>query len=179
MTQISFPSLATLTAALDPIQASPKTQGALKLIVIRPSHEQRHCPQSVRLSPEQGLEGDRWGHSRSKDPEMQVSLMNSRVLEQVAATPERMSWAGDNLIVDFDLGEENLQVGDRLGIGEALLEITAAPHLGCHKFKRRFGKDALTFVNDRQHQPLYLRGRFARVIQAGTVRVGDPIAKRS
>jgi len=179
MTQIPYPSLATLTAALAPIQSSPKTQGELKLIVIRPRSEQRQCLESVRLSPELGLEGDRWGRSRGKDPEMQVSLMNSRVLEQVAETPERMSWAGDNLIVDFDLSEENLQVGDQLHIGEAILEITAAPHLGCHKFKRRFGKDALNFVNDRQHQSLYLRGRFARVIEAGTARVGDPITQRS
>ncbi len=173
----TFASATTLAAGLDHIQASPTDQGRVKLIVIRPSSNQRHCPDSAYLSPETGLEGDRWQQGRSQDPDMQVSLMNSRVLELVAAAPDRMSLAGDNLIVDLDLSEENLPVGSQIQIGEVILEITAVPHTGCHKFNRRYGKDALQFVNAQQHQSLYLRGRFARVIQSGTTQVGDLITK--
>jgi MOSC domain-containing protein YiiM len=70
---------------------------------------------------------------------MQVSLMNARILRLIAQTDERMRLAGDNLIVDLDLSEENLPVGQKLSIGETVLQITDVPHTGCGKFAERFG----------------------------------------
>ena len=62
-------------------------------------------------------------------------------------------------------------------IGEAVIEVTAEPHLGCAKFKNRFGGDAVKFVNSDEGKSLNLRGINARVISAGRVEVGDSIAK--
>jgi MOSC domain-containing protein YiiM len=62
-------------------------------------------------------------------------------------------------------------------MGTATIEITAKPHTGCGKFLRRFGVDAMRFVNTQVGRELNLRGIYARVMSAGTVRTGDPIRK--
>jgi MOSC domain-containing protein YiiM len=136
------------------------------------------------LTPGRGLQGDNWGDSRTAEatpPDAessnQISLMSSRVIEELAVTEDRWPLAGDNLYVDFDLSTENLPPGSRIVVGTALLEITGEPHTGCKKFLRRFGKDAVDFVNSAEGKKLNLRGIFARVLQAGIVRVGDAIKK--
>ena len=88
-----------------------------------------------------------------------------------------MALAGDNLVVDLDLGTDNLPAGQRLRVGDAVLEMTDAPHTGCNKFVARFGRDAAVFVNAAERRALRLRGRYARIVQAGTVRVGDRVEK--
>ena len=65
---------------------------------------------------------------------MQLNIMNARVTALVAEDPERWPLAGDQLYVDFDLSKENLPAGTRLEIGDAVVEVTAMPHLGCQKF---------------------------------------------
>jgi MOSC domain-containing protein YiiM len=65
--------------------------------------------------------------------------------------------------------------GTRLAGGTAVVEITAEPHLGCGKFSRRFGVDALKFVNSAAGRELNLRGVNARIVRAGVVRPGDRI----
>ena len=62
-------------------------------------------------------------------------------------------------------------------MGSAVLEITAEPHTGCAKFSARFGSDAIRFVNGADGRPLRLRGVNARVVESGTVALGDAIAK--
>lgn len=57
--------------------------------------------------------------------------------------------------------------------------MTGALHTGCAKFASRFGGDAAHFVNAAARRSLHLRGRYARVIQAGSVRAGDEIRKLS
>jgi MOSC domain-containing protein YiiM len=88
-----------------------------------------------------------------------------------------MPLAGDNLVVDLDLSEANLPVGQRLKIGEVLMEITDLPHTGCSKFAERFGTDALRYINAAEYRSLRLRGLFARVLKAGTIRLGDVVQK--
>jgi MOSC domain-containing protein YiiM len=88
-----------------------------------------------------------------------------------------MALAGDNLIVNLDLSEANMPAGQRLTVGEALLEVTNLPHTGCGKFAERFGPDAVRYINAAERKPLRLRGLYARVLKAGTVRVGDVIQK--
>jgi MOSC domain-containing protein YiiM len=70
-----------------------------------------------------------------------------------------------------------LPPGARLAVGSAVIEITAPPHTGCRKFKARFGADALKFVNSRVGRELNLRGRNAKVVRPGTVRVGDAVRR--
>lgn len=166
-----------LAAALDHVLASPRDGGRLEMIVARPATDERRACESVLFSPETGVEGDRWAAAGEK-ADQQVSLMNARLLRLLAGDDEeRMAQAGDNLVVDLDLSDENLPPGQRLRVGDALLEMTGALHTGCEKFAARFGRDATRFVNAAARRNLHLRGRYARVIEAGTVRVGDELWK--
>src|SRR5712691_9527910 len=85
--------------------------------------------------------------------------------------------AGDQLFIDMDLSEANLPAGTRLSLGLAVIEVTDQPHTGCGKFVERFGLDAMKFVNSTEHKALHLRGINARVVQPGTIRVGDVVKK--
>ena len=168
-----------LDAALDQVLASPSDGGRVALIVVRPAQDKRETRREVHLSPEGGLDGDRWGMG-GEPPDQQVSLMNARLLRLLAGgDEERMAQAGDNLVVDLALDDESLPAGQRLRIGDVLLEITGAPHTGCGSFAARFGRDAARYVNAAQRRGLHLRGRYARVLRAGTVCVGDEIVKVS
>jgi MOSC domain-containing protein YiiM len=99
------------------------------------------------------------------------------MIEVLTRDKSRWPLAGDQLFVDFDLSINNLVAGDRLQVGEAVLQITAEPHRGCHKFKKRFGPDALAFVNSLQGDQHRLRGVYARIVSAGEVGVGDSVSK--
>ncbi len=155
------------------LAAAPRT-GRVAMIVQRGAGSARTCPLFGELTPERGLVGDRW-HGSERTIDAQISLMDLRVAESLA---ERHDWplAGDNLIVDFELSMADLKVGQTLRVGDAVLEITPEPHLGCKKFSMRFGPDALLFVNDKQLRELRRRGVHARVASAGVVRLGDGIA---
>jgi MOSC domain-containing protein YiiM len=85
--------------------------------------------------------------------------------------------AGDNLIVDLDLSEANIPIGQRLQVGQAVLEVTDLPHTGCSKFVERFGPDAVRYINAAERRALRLRGLYARVLKAGTVQIGDTVQK--
>jgi hypothetical protein len=58
-----------------------------------------------------------------------------------------------------------------------VIEVSAKPHLGCGKFRGRFGFDAVRFVNSPRVAELRLRGINAWVVSAGDVRVGDAVRK--
>jgi len=169
-----------LTAGLDEIRKSPADSGVLKLIVSRPATDQREVLDEGVLDPSQGLVGDNWlarGSRSTADgsahPEMQINIMNARVIALVAQDPQRWALAGDQLYLDMDLSPENLPPGTRLSIGSAVIEVTAPPHTGCKKFVARFGRDAMLFVNSGIGKQLNLRGINAKVIQAGTIRTND------
>ena len=105
--------------------------------------------------------------------------MNARVTALVAQEKERWPLAGDQFYIDMDLGHENLPPGSRLAIGSAVLEVSALPHTGCLKFVSRFGAEAMKFVNSPLGKELCLRGINARIIQGGTVKVGQTARKIS
>jgi hypothetical protein len=183
-TQVRHLTKEELEAGLPRIQESPKHQGVLEMIVCRPAKDVRESLLSSELNHSDGLVGDNWkarGSSRtpdgSADPNMQLTIMNSRTVDLVAQSKDRWGLAGDQLFVDLDLSEENMPAGTRLALGAAVVEITPEPHTGCKKFLARFGLEAMKFVNSPVGIQLHLRGVNARVVQPGVVRVGDVVKK--
>jgi MOSC domain-containing protein YiiM len=154
------------------------------MILMRPQNEDRVVLEQAEFDPATGLVGDNWhtrGSSATEDgkahPDAQIAIMNSRVIQTLA--PERALWqlAGDQLYVDLDLGPENLPPGQRLSVGSVILEITSMPHNGCAKFTERYGHDAIRFVNSPEGRAERRRGIYARVVQGGTIHIGDLITK--
>ena len=173
-----------LEAGLDDIRRSPKDEGPLLLIVRRPQANVREVLAEGALDLADGLVGDSWkfrGSSKTADggphPDMQINIMNARVAALVSQAKERWQLAGDQLYLDLDLSAENLPAGARLAIGSAVIEVTPPPHTGCMKFVSRFGIDAMKFVNSEVGRELHLRGINAKVVQPGTIRVGDVARK--
>ena len=182
--QITHLTMAELDAALDHITAAPTDVGTLELIVRRPGEDQREVLAEGELSIEVGLVGDNWQDrpsTRTDDgsahPDMQLNIISSRVSALIAPDPYRRRLAGDQLHVDLDISEANLPAGTRLAMGDAIVEVTDQPHMGCAKFTQRFGRDAHRWVNSEVGKQLKLRGINAKVVQAGTIRPGDQIRK--
>jgi MOSC domain-containing protein YiiM len=181
---IEHPNLDTLETGLTNIQNSPRDNGSLEMIVVRPEKKHRATLQECELSLKRGVEGDHWAKGcwkslpdGSPDPDVQVTLMNSRCLELISASKSQWPLAGDNLIVDMDLSIHNLQPGQKLSVGSAVLQITSVPHTGCNNFKERFGVDSLKFISSKKGKELRLRGIYARVVQDGYVKLGDRVKK--
>ncbi len=173
-----------LRAGLPDILASPADGGEVKAVVIRPASGQRTEVPSCEVSLAGGMHGDHWAKGCWKTtadgrphPDVQICMMNSRCIDLVAG--ERSNWAqaGDNLFVDMDFSPENLPPGQRLAVGSAVLEITDTPHKGCQAFIDRYGRDACVFVNVGDGAKYNLRGIYARVVDAGTISVGDRMRK--
>lgn len=178
------PNLETLETSLENIQDAPKDNGLLEMIVARPEKKQRAVLEACKLSLKGGVEGDHWAKGcwkslpdGSPDPDVQVTIMNSRCLEHISASRSQWPLAGDNLIVDMDLSVWNLQPGQKLSLGSAMLQITNVPHTGCNQFKERFGIDSLKFISSKTGRELRLRGIYAKIIQDGDIKVGDHLKK--
>ena len=172
-------SRAELEAGLDELRASPVGEGVLQLIVRRPSEDEREVVSQAGLAETEGMVGDRWdvaGFGEGPDRyDTQLTLMNARAAALIAGEPENWPPAGDQLYVELSLASADLPPGSRLEIGSALIEITAVPHTGCGKFVRRFGVDAMKFVNSPVGRELNLRGVNAKVVRGGVVAQGDAI----
>lgn len=175
-----------LDDAIPWIRQSPKDEGTLRMIVVRPGTNERAVLPAVEISETGGVHGDCWASGCWKSlpdgrphPDVQIAMMNARVIEAVAGSEQRWPLAGDNLFVDLDLASENLMSGQRLEIGSAVIEITEEPHLGCRKFQNRFGVAALRYVNSQLGKQLHLRGIYAKVITAGVIHAGDVVRKIS
>ena len=167
-----------LEAGLETILQSPKDNGVLELIVRRPQVDERQVLQIGRLDRKEGLVGDNWKDRGSRqNPEVQLTLMNARVIALLAQDQESWPLAGDQLYVDLDLSDENLPPGTRLSLGSAEIEVSVVPHTGCKKFMARFGLDAMKFVNSEFGKQRHFRGINARIIRDGAIGVGDVIRK--
>jgi hypothetical protein len=175
---------AEIDAGLTALGASPADSGTVEMIVARPDNLQRTVLQSADFDTAQGLIGDNWlarGSKHTEDgsavPGAQIALMNSRVIQSLAPDRERWALAGDQLFVDLELSAANLPPGQRLSVGSVILEITDVPHNGCAKFTERYGHDAIRFINSPEGRAARRRGVYARVMQSGTINVGDVIRK--
>lgn len=180
MLEYSYLTTAQIEARMEDVLASPVGQGILRMIVRRPKINAREVVGWGRLDVIEGLVGDNWLKKGSRwrrggDPMRQLTLMNWRFARLVAGGKARIPLAGDQLYVDLDLSKENLRAGTQLTVGNAVIEVTAPPHLGCKKFVDRFGMDAMTFANSEFGRSHNLRGINAKIIASGDVFTGDAI----
>ncbi len=181
---INHLTLSELESGLDHVRHSPSDDGSLLMIVRRPAVEQREVLDKAEIDVEKGLVGDVWKSRGSRstpdgrsNPKEQLTIINSRLIGLLAQSEERWRLAGDQLVIDLDLSTENLPPGAHVSIGEAVVEISDKPHTGCWKFAERFGKDALRFVSTPTAMQMRLRGVNTRVVESGTIRVGDVATK--
>lgn len=177
-------TMTELEEGMELIRQSPRDEGVLKMIVRRPNFDERELVDECELNLEQGLAGDSWkvrGSSHTPDGsanvDAQLTIMNARVITLIAQDEARWPLAGDQLYIDMDLSDDNLPPRTRLALGSAVIEVSEQPHSGCKKFSSRFGVDAIKFVNSPEGKHLHLRGINTRVIQPGTIRVGDILKK--
>ena len=174
-----------LTAAWDHLRSAPAEIGTLTLVVRRPAAGEREVLTEGHLDVADGLVGDNWlsratSHAIAEGRHLkaQLNVMSARMVGLLADSPEEQALAGDQLYLDLDISHDNLQAGSRLAIGDtAVIEVTDKPHNGCAKFKRRFGDDAVAFINSDEGQAMRLRGFCARVVTSGVVRPGDAVRR--
>lgn len=127
---------------------------------VSPPSRARLMPlERARLIEETGVEGDR--HARH-DSRRQVLLVENEVLERFHLAPgdlrEQVTVSGLDLIA--------LPFGTRFRAGDAVLEI-AGPCAPCPRMNE---------VREGLEQELVgCRGRFARVVTAGSLTVGDVV----
>ena len=177
-------SMIELETGMEYIREAPHDNGILKMIVRRPAVDEREMIDEGELSTDDGLVGDTWkvrasSHTPdgSANHKSQITLANSRAIALLAQSEDRWALAGDQLYVEMNIGEDNLPPGTRLSIGSAIIEVSDQPHSGCKKFSDRFGVEAMKFVNSPEGKRLHLRGINTRVVQPGTIRVGDVVKK--
>jgi len=121
-----------------------------------------------------GVAGDRQRDLRFHGgPERAVSLFGADVIEALAAEghPIAAGTTGENLTI-AGLRWSDVQPGVELTVGPVRLLVTsyASP---CSKIAASFAADAFTRISPRMH-PGWSRV-YARVLEPGLVRVGDPV----
>jgi len=155
-------AMARLNAELQP------TICFLDAVVLRAPDGARVQPSQATLTIEGGLVGDRWSHGKAK-PGDQVSMMNTDLAHMIA-NGQSVVLFGDNLFSRLDLSLSALPVGTHIRIGEALLEVSAEPHVPCGQFRARFGVAAFTLAAKNPR----VRGVYLTVLEGGDICVGDP-----
>lgn len=170
-------------AALSQVMAAPKDGGLITGLCLRPAPNQRSFPDRVRLTRAEGIPGERWLTmpwlrlpDGRPDPQIQVSILQTRILDLVWRDRESVVHPGDPIIADMDLSEENLPAGTLLRAGTAVLKVSREPNLGCVKWKVRYGAPSLDWI--RAHPELRLRGVLCSVEEDGEVGLGDRIMVR-
>ena len=164
----------TLAARFDALPPAPRDQGVVTWLMGRNAAHDRLVYDRVRLTVDEGMPGDRWFLDEGRDPDEQLAVMADGVARMIA-NGQPLALFGDNLALDFDLSADNLPIGTRLALGEAVLEVTPMPHGGCNKYAARFGLQALAFISKPARRDLKLRGIYLKVVEAGEVWIGAPV----
>ncbi|MGZ9811872.1 hypothetical protein ACXN5S_15525 [Pseudoroseicyclus sp. H15] len=182
MSETRFRMRGELNAALPVIEAAPRDEGAVEMLVLRPEPAQREVVDRLSLTVEDGVIGDYWAKGYEVDGvrvepnrAMQVAIMPMRGLAALAGPRDNWALAGDNIIADIDMSPEVMPPGTRLAVGTAELEISTEPHVGCNFFMQRYGHEACVWVNIGRGRELRLRGLYACVTKSGEVELGDKL----
>lgn len=171
-------TLDQLEAAWASRAPAPRDEGTVRLLCVRKGGGVHETPDEVEITARDGLRGDRWADRKpGSDPDgaTAVTLINAHVATLVADGDHPLHAAGDNLVVDLDIGVDALPAGSRLTIGDAILRVSEQPHTGCATFSGKFGLDALKWVSTPEGRQHRLRGVNCSVEKPGIVRVGDTI----
>ena len=134
----------------------------------------RETPQQVFADVEQGIVGDRWFLDENRELSEQVAMMNIHIAK-FFANGQKLTLFGDSLFVDFDISPENMPVGTKIKIGEAIFVVTDEMHGPCSKFKKRFGTAAFQICATEKHR--HYRGIYLQVLQSGDIWIGAEIQK--
>lgn len=178
MTSTVHADVTHLEAGIGHLAEAPTDEGTVGMLVVRPHVDEREVLDVGEFTTEGGLVGDRWQPPESGNLDAQVTMISQRWLD-VLTFDDRERWplAGDQVVVDLDLSHDNLQTGDRLRLGTALVEVTPKPHTGCKKLVARFGVEAQRLGASDRGRHLRLRGIYVRVVEPGTASPGDAITR--
>ena len=175
-------SIADLDELWSTVPASSGDRGRVAQVCVRPDIDQRFFPEVLELCPRHGAIGDRWERRTwmhlpdgSPDPRVQVAIANERVLRFLQKLTGCTHHPGDTLIVDLELSAHLVPIGARLRVGTAIIEVSDVENDACSKFAAHYGAEIVAWIRTPANRPKRLRGLFARVIEAGTVRNGDEI----
>src|SRR6476646_6046176 len=135
------------------------TPSVVALFVCKASRAPLQPMERVEAILETGLQGDR--HAK-RDSRRQVLLMEQETLDQLGLAPGQVR----EQVTVRGLGLERLPFGTRIRVGGALLEV-ANPGQPCERMEELRAGLKETLVGR--------RGRFVRVVEAGTFAVGDPL----
>ena len=173
-----------LDRALPEVMAAPKDGAAISMLCLRPERNERAFVDEMTLTRDRGIPGERWetqpwlrdaeGHPH---PGIQVSILQQRVLDLVWRDRENTVHPGDTFIVDMDLSEANLPVGQWVRVGGAGLEVSDVFNDGCVKWKARYGAEAKDWITAPGHPELRLRGVLCSIVEDGVIRNGDILKK--
>jgi MOSC domain-containing protein YiiM len=126
--------------------------------------EAKSLVESAELIAGHGLKGD--SHA-GRDPDRQVSLFSIEVLRQMES--EGFPVSAEDLSTNFlteDISLDSLKPGERLRVGETVIEIVEA---------RRPCRN-ITKIDNRLPKRLYGRcGQLGLIVKGGVVRTGDDI----
>ena len=152
---------------------TPVTTGTLHSINISDGGVPKTPQASVRIRTA-GVEGDRQRDLRYHGgPDRAVSLYSLDLIHALQAEghPIQPGSIGENLTL-AGLEWASLGPGDRVEVGEILLEITKPAH-PCEKIADSFSDREFSRVSQKIH-PGWSR-YYTRVLREGSVSVGDPV----
>lgn len=167
-------SRAALVAGIESLPPAPRDEGTLELLVARGPTGERHLPDDVVLTRENGMPGDRWKSEGRYGPDYQLATARAD-FARLVANGQPLELHGDNLYLWLDISSDNLPPGSLLQLGQALVRVTPQAHNGCKKWAQRFGLAAMQLNLDPSYRHLHLRGIYLCVVEDGRVRRGDRV----
>lgn len=177
---VGFKTMDELDAARAHILDAPKDAGIISTLCFRPSFGERVFADTLTLSSDDGVIGDRWKEHAwlklpdgSADPRIQVCILSKRMLDLVWQEGDKAPYPGDTMIADMDFSEHPLPVGSQLKAGTAIVEVSDVFNDACTKWKARYGAASREWINRPDNVPHRFRGVLCKIVQDGEVQVGE------
>jgi len=115
-------------------------------------------------------QADLAGHGGENRAILIYQLESYRYWQQLFGdAPYEMGWFGENLTVE-GLADNEVCIGDRFRIGEAMVEVTQ-PRVTCYRLGIRTGRPEMPSLVVQHGRP----GFYVRVVAEGTIGANDPI----